>query len=82
MEKVKCNGAQARYDNYQNKGRGGNNGRGRVFPMDMVGEVTHHVVAGIKWIFAKRKLKRGRITKLRLFIKIGEVTQSIPKRKI
>ena len=45
--KHEMQGAQARSDKSrsQNKGRGNSYGRGRNFPR---GEVTHHVVAGIK----------------------------------
>ena len=46
--KNEMQGAQARSDNFQNKGRGNSFGRGRNFPVDAVGEVTHHVVAGTK----------------------------------
>ena len=46
--KNEMQGAQARSDSFQNKGRGNSFGRGRNFPLDAVGEVTHHVVAGTK----------------------------------
>ena len=47
-EKNEMQGAQARSDSYQNKVRCNSYGRGRNFPLDEVGEVIHHVVAGIK----------------------------------
>ena len=49
-----------------------------IFPVDAVGEVTHHVVAGTKLIFARRKLRKGRKTELRIFVKVREITQLIP----
>ena len=49
-----------------------------IFPVDGVGEVTHHVVAGSKCIFARRKLRKGRKTELRIFVKVREITQFIP----
>ena len=46
--KNEMQGTQARSDIYQNKGCDSSNGLGRIFPVDEVGEVTHHVGAGIK----------------------------------
>ena len=46
--KNEMQGAQARPDSFQNKGRRNSYGPCRNFPVDAVGEVTHHVVAGTK----------------------------------
>ena len=46
--KNEMQGAQARSDSYQNKGRGKSYGHLEIFPVDEVGEAIHHVVAGIK----------------------------------
>ena len=46
--KNKMQGAQARFDSYQNKGLAIVMVTVEIFPMDEGGEVIHHVVAGIK----------------------------------
>ena len=46
--KNEMQGAQARSDSFQNKGRGNSFVQVEIFPVDAIREVTHHVVAGTK----------------------------------
>ena len=71
-------GAQARSDSFQNKGRGNSFGRGRNFPRGR-GRVGNPPRGGGHQVnFCKTQMEERSETELRIFVKVREITQLIP----
>ena len=78
MQKNEMQPVQARCDSFQNKGRGNSYGRSRNFPRGRGRGGNPPRGGGHQVNFAKRKLRKGRKTDLRIFVKVREITQLIP----
>ena len=71
-------GAQARSDSFQNKGRGNSYGRRRNFPHGQ-GRGGNPPRGGRHQVnFCKTHVRNGRKMELRIFVKVRKITQLIP----